>query len=215
MSWIENMSSASLNQAAGICLCAYLLGCFTAGYYLVRVMAGRDIRDIGSGSVGARNVSRVLGRKGFLLTVLFDFGKGAFVIWGARHFTADTRLVALAMLAVVVGHVWPMPLRFRGGKGMATILGALLVYDPKLAFVFAIVFVCLLAGLRKTTLPGLFALTCVPIASLLLSQTPAKVVLLSITAGVVLLAHRKNLHEEFSQLARRHADQPQTGHTRL
>ena len=206
MLWIENLRYVNWNQAGGFCLLAYMLGCFTSGYYLVRWMTGNDLRELGSGSVGARNVARVLGKTGFFATVLCDCGKGAFTVWAARHFTTDDRLVALAMLSVVVGHIWPAQLRFHGGKGMATSLGALVVYDWQLAFCFVILFLCLFAGLRKTTLPGLFALACLPIAAVLLDRGPTAAALLSLLAALVLVAHRKNLVEQFSQMAaRRHS----------
>src|SRR5512135_2701540 len=139
MPWMDQLRSANWGQASGIAVAAYLLGCITTGYYLVRLRLRQDLRDLGSGSVGARNVGRLLGRPGFLLTVLGDFGKGALAVWAARHFTTDDRLVALAMLAVVAGHVWPVQLCFRGGKGMATALGALLVYDWQLALACALI----------------------------------------------------------------------------
>jgi glycerol-3-phosphate acyltransferase PlsY len=209
MSWIDNLHSANWNQAGVICLFAYVLGCFTSGYYLVRWFADKDIRAIGSGSVGARNVSRVLGKKGFLLTVLFDTTKGMLAVQVARHFTTDDRFVLLAMVAVVIGHIWPVQLRFHGGKGMATSLGSLIIYDLQLALTFAVLFVCFVAWQRKTVLPGLFALACVPLAGMLLGHTPSKVILLSIWAGMVLLAHRKNLMEEFFQLATRRRQHPE------
>lgn len=208
MFWMEHLNSANWIQAGRMGLCAYLLGCVTAGYYLVRFLAGRDIREMGSGSVGAKNVNRALGRGGFLLTALFDFGKGALVAWAAPQFTGDERLVVMAMLAVVAGHIWPVQLRFRGGKGMATSLGALLVFDPLLAGLFAALFLCLFALLRKTVLPGLGALACVPPAAMFLGHDPTNVVLLSFLAGIVLVAHRKNMAEELSQLAPRRHSQP-------
>ena len=213
MSWIDYLQSANWDQASRIFLTAYVLGCFTAGYYLVRLRAGRDIRDVGSGSVGARNVSRVLGKSGFFLTVLFDSGKGALAVWAARHLTTDDRLVAMAMLVVVLGHVWPVQLKFRGGKGMATSLGALLVYDPRLALTFAAVFLCLAALTHRTILPSLFAMASVPFASVWMGHSHAKVTCLSLLAALVFIAHRKNIIEEFSQwAARRHVhpkpDQP-------
>jgi glycerol-3-phosphate acyltransferase PlsY len=209
MSWIEHFRSANWNHASGIFICAYLLGCFTSGYYLVRWVTGRDIRAMGSGSVGARNVSRVLGRKGFFTTVTFDFLKGMLAVWAARHFTPDDRLILFAMIGVVVGHVWPVQLRFHGGKGMATSLGSLLAYDPQLSIAFAVLFLCLFACLRRTVLPALFAITCVPLASLFLDHVPARVILLSLWAGIVLLAHRKNLMDEFSLFAERREQQPE------
>ncbi|HHY85090.1 MAG TPA: glycerol-3-phosphate acyltransferase [Verrucomicrobia bacterium] len=210
MSWIEHFRSANWNHASGIFLCAYILGCFASGYYLVRWLTGRDIREIGSGSVGARNVGRILGKTGFLSTVAFDLTKGILAVWAARQFTADDRLVVIAMIGVVIGHVWPVQLRFHGGKGMATSLGSLLVFDAQLAVAFAALFLALFACLRRTVLPGLFALACVPLASLLLDQAPARVILLSVWAGLVLLAHRKNLMDEFSLFAERreHAVEP-------
>jgi glycerol-3-phosphate acyltransferase PlsY len=210
MSWIEDLRSANWNQAGGLCFFAYLLGCFTAGYYLVRLLADKDLREIGSGSVGSRNVSRVLGKPGFFLTLFFDFGKGALAVWTARHFTADDRVVALTMLAVVAGHIWPAQLRWRGGKGMATSLGALLVYDPQLAFTYAVLFLCLSAAMRRVVLPSLCALACLPLASLLLGHTHTKIVLVSVLAGLVVIAHRKNLAEEFSQWAARRHLHPKT-----
>jgi acyl phosphate:glycerol-3-phosphate acyltransferase len=210
MSWMQDLRSANWNQAAGLCLFAYILGCITAGYYLVRLHTEQDIRLIGSGSVGARNVSRVLGKPGFFLTLLFDFGKGALVVWTVRHFTTDDRLVALSMLAVVAGHIWPAQLRFRGGKGMATFLGAFLVYDPQLALTYGVLFLCLSAVLRRIVVPAACALACLPLASVLLGHSHAKVVLISILAGLVLIGHRKNLAEEFSQWAARRHLHPKT-----
>jgi glycerol-3-phosphate acyltransferase PlsY len=215
MSWIEDLLSANWNQAGGLCLLAYLLGCFTAGYYLVRLLADKDIREIGSGSVGARNVSRVLGKTGFFLTLFCDLGKGALAVWTARYFTGDDRLAALAMLAVVAGHIWPMQLRFQGGKGMATSLGALLVYDPQLAVTFGVLFVCLMASMRRVVLPSLIALAFLPLAGLLLGHTHTKIVLLSVLAGLVVIAHRKNLAEEMPHAPGRRPLRPKPDRSRL
>ena len=204
MPWMEQLRSADWPRASCIGLAAYALGCCTTGYYLVRWRTGQDIREAGSGNVGARNVSRLLGWRGFLATVLGDFGKGALAVWGARHFTTDERLVVLAMLGVVAGHLWPVQLRFRGGKGMATSLGALLVCDYQLALAFAFLFAGAFAVLRRTVVPGLFALACVPFASLFLRRGAAEVAGSAMLAGLVLLAHRKNLAAEIALwLARR------------
>jgi glycerol-3-phosphate acyltransferase PlsY len=214
MTWIENLRSANWHQAVALCFFAYLLGCFTAGYYLVRCFTGKDVREIGSGSVGARNVNRVLGAGGFLFTLLFDFGKGALAVFAARHFTADDSLVAMVILAVVAGHVWPAQLRFHGGKGMATALGCLTVYDPRLAVTFAVLFLCLFVLMRKTVLPGLLALVGVPLAGKLLDHSSAEVIELSILAGLVLFAHRKNIFEETSELVPHRDEETKTDHSR-
>jgi acyl phosphate:glycerol-3-phosphate acyltransferase len=201
--WQEHLQLAQWIGAGRVGLAAYLFGCFTSGYYLVRYWTGQDIRAVGSGSVGARNVGRVLGRPGFFLTAIGDFAKGALVVWGARVFTHDDCLVAVSMLAVVVGHVWPFQLRLQGGKGMATSLGALCVYDFRLAATFAVLFVagCLL--LRKTLVPSLSALACLPFVAAFLGQDsfsvgydPVKAISLWLLASVVLLAHRSNIMKE-------------------
>ena len=208
MPWIEQLRSVNWSEAGGVFLTAYALGCFTTGYYLVRLHLGQDIHDSGSGSVGARNVGRLLGWQGFLVTVLGDFGKGALAVWAARHFTTDDRLVLLAMLAVVAGHVWPVQLLFRGGKGMATALGALLVYDYQLALAVALLFASAFVALRKTVLPGLFALACLPLVSGYLAHGPAEVAGTAALAGLVLAAHRRNLVTEISHFLDRRTVQP-------
>ncbi len=204
MTWVDYLRSANWNQASAIGFCAYALGCFAAGYYLVRSRLGEDIRELGSGSVGARNVGRILGKTGFLVTLICDFGKGGLAVWAARHFTTDERIVAAAMVAVVAGHIWPMQLRFHGGKGMATSLGALLVFDPKLALIYCALFLGAFVLQWRTVLPGLFALICLPLVALFLGQDRIEVVLITFMSGLVLFAHRKNIADEiFSLIGRR------------
>ena len=206
---MEQLRSANWSQAGCIALAAYLLGCFTTGYYLVRLRLGQDIRELGSGSVGARNVGRQLGWQGFLLTVLGDSGKGALAVWAARYFTTDDRLVLVAMVTVVVGHVWPVQLHLRGGKGMATSLGALIVYDYRLALIFALLFAAVFSTLRRTVLPGLFALACLPLTSWYLARCPSELVGTTVLTGLVLLAHRRNLVTELSQFLDRRNIHPE------
>lgn len=210
MVWIEQLQSANWVEAGRISLSAYLLGCCTTGYYLVRSRTGQDIRELGSGSVGARNVSRVLGWSGFVVTLLGDFTKGAFAVWGARLLSNDPHLADFAMLAVVAGHIWPAQLRFRGGKGMATSLGALCVFDFHLALAFGFLFGIGFALMRKTILPGLFAFACLPLVSAWFALSPGssadypgKVLTISVLTSIVLLAHRRNLLEEILRLMER------------
>jgi len=211
MPWIEQLRSANWSLVSGIALTAYLLGCFTAGYYVVRLRLGCDIRDSGSGSVGARNVGRLLGWQGFLLTLLGDFGKGALAVWLALRCATDEWPVVIGMLAVVAGHVWPAQLRFRGGKGMATSLGALLLYDFQLALVFALLFAAAFAALRKTVLPGLLAMASLPAVSWYLKHDPTEALGVSTLAALVLIAHRANLMNEISRLLDRRNLSPKHG----
>src|ERR1700691_1629571 len=101
MEWNEHWDLVNVFRAAA-CVCgAYLIGCFTTGYYLVRWRTGGDIREMGSGSAGARNVGRVLGKLGFFVTVTGDFLKGILAVWLARSFSNDDFSAALAVPAVV------------------------------------------------------------------------------------------------------------------
>ncbi|MEJ7653493.1 MAG: glycerol-3-phosphate acyltransferase [Chloroflexia bacterium] len=102
--------------AAPLVLAAYLVGCFSTGYYLGRWTSGSDVRASGSGSSGARNVARTLGPAGAALTLLGRFRKGALVAWAPGLLGYDEWAVAAAMVAVVAGHVWPAQLRFAEAK---------------------------------------------------------------------------------------------------
>ena len=203
MVWLEQLRVTNWGEMSLGLIGVYLLGCFTTGYYLVRTIKDLDIRTVGSGSVGARNVSRVLGQTGFLVTTLGDALKGALAVWLVRHFFAADRVATLAVIAVVAGHVWPLQLRLRGGKGVATSIGALLVYDWRLVVVYVAVFACGVAGARKTILPGLFAFVCLPAAGFWLHRDGFELAALTLLAGVVVFAHRTNLVEEIPALAAR------------
>ncbi len=180
---------------------AYALGCLTTGYYLVRAVKGVDIRAEGSGAVGARNVSRVLGKSGFVVTTLGDACKGALAVWAAHRFFHDEYITALALLAVTAGHIWPVQLRFRGGKGIATSLGALCIYDWRLAAAYLVLFATGVALARKTVLPGLAAFVGLPAAALWLNHNWFQISALILLAALIVYAHRANLREEFSSLA--------------
>ncbi len=188
MAWVEQIQSVNILHTLACLAGAYALGCVGTGYYLVRAQTGRDLRKVGSGSIGARNVGRVLGRSGFCVTLLADFAKGA--------------------LAVTVGHVWPVPLGFRGGKGVATSLGGLLVYDWQSALIYATAFAVLFALMRRTILPGLFAYLVLPFTVWWFRQDGVQVALVSGLIGVVWFAHRQNLITEIRELARYRSAEP-------
>lgn len=203
MAWTEQMQSVGALETLGCVLGAYALGCFATGYYMVRARTGRDIRECESGSTGARNVSRVLGKAGFVITFLGDFGKGALAVWAVRHFSGSNLLAAVSAVCVVAGHIWPITLRFHGGKGAATSLGALLVYAPQLTLALLI---CCLPGvimLRKLTLPGMVAFASLPAVSYWLHHDPVEATLLGVLAVLVIFAHRQNLLKEFAGFAGR------------
>jgi glycerol-3-phosphate acyltransferase PlsY len=200
MSWLEQLRTVDLGDAGIAALGAYVLGCFATGYYLVRALRGQDIRTLESGNIGARNVGRVLGRGGFIITTLGDVLKGMLAVWAAQKFFPDGRLMSVALLAVVAGHIWPAQLRFCGGKGVATSIGALAIYDWRLLVVFAVVFGCGYLMSHRTVLPGLFAFLCLPGAEYWLRPDGFRLLALTLLAGLILFAHRKNLLKEIPML---------------
>jgi glycerol-3-phosphate acyltransferase PlsY len=215
MAWLEQIRALDWGQAGLIALGAYILGCFTTGYYLVRTVKGIDIRTVESGSVGARNVGRVLGKSGFIFTTVGDVAKGVFAVWGAQKLDSHPEIVALALLAVVAGHIWPAQLRFHGGKGVATSLGALGIYDWRLLMVYLALFACGYLVVRKSTLPGLFAFACLPFAVFGFVHDWTKASALGVLALMVLFAHRANLMQEIPALANRRRDASKSEHPEL
>lgn len=179
---------------------SYVLGCFTAGYYWTRWKTGKDIRGMGSGNVGARNVGRVVGRAGFLITFLLDFGKGVLAVAGAIYFQLGPEAVIASMLAVAVGHNWPVQLHFKGGKGIAVSLGALLAYDPFIILCLVVIFLPVFAIVRMFTLSGMLAFTLAPLGGFLCGLEKEGVAAVSILAVLALVTHRRNLRKELARL---------------
>jgi glycerol-3-phosphate acyltransferase PlsY len=175
---------------------SYAMGCVTAGYYLVRLRTGQDIRKYGSGSVGARNVARRLGQFGFITTFLLDVVKGALAVGTARFFQLSEPGLALSVLAVVLGHVWPVQLKFKGGKGLSPALGALLLYDYVIVLAQLGVFLVVYAVTRSSLIGVVFAYAMTPVAGLAFGQSMCNVAVLSLLAVLVLFTHRMNLREE-------------------
>lgn len=199
----RELSLASPIWALAAVVAAYLLGCFSTGYLYYKWRTGGDIRDFGSGNAGARNVGRALGAKGFWVTFLGDFGKGMLATGVARWLKLDPWIVAGVLVAVVAGHNWPAPLNFRGGKGMATAGGAVLMLDWTLTACSAAAFIVIWCVLRRTTLSGLLACVIAPVLLWFFKPEPALVAGASILALEVLIAHHTNMREELIRLGLR------------
>lgn len=113
-----------MNQTWVIPVVAYLLGSIPFGLVIVKVLGGRDIREVGSGNIGAANVARNAGRFAGILTLLLDAGKGYLAVWLAAHWTRENiRWMMVAAIFAVLGHMFTFWLNFHGGKGVATGLG--------------------------------------------------------------------------------------------
>ncbi|MCF7816843.1 MAG: glycerol-3-phosphate acyltransferase [Kiritimatiellales bacterium] len=180
-------------------LIAYLLGGICSGYYLVRCVDGTDVREQGSGGVGARNVGRLLGRPGFVFTLLGDGLKGVLAVMLARSFGIAAPAVSLALVAVIAGHVWPPQLQFRGGRGISTAIGAYLAYDPWLALLLLGIVAVLMGCRRGFILSGLAAFLVLPPVAYVLDFPGHTVAALAGASAIILFAHRERLRQVFGE----------------
>ena len=168
----------------------YLLGAVPFGLILTRLTGAGDLRTIGSGNIGATNVLRT-GRKGLAAaTLLLDMAKGAAAVLMGSRFGEGLGL--LGGVAAFVGHCYPVWLRFRGGKGVATMLGVALAIAWPAGLIFAAVWLGALALTRMSSVGGMAAALSAPIAAFMLDDAAKGVMLLAL-ALIVLWRHRENL----------------------
>ena len=173
------------------CLFGYLLGSIPFGLLLTRFAGAGDIRGIGSGNIGATNVLRT-GRKGLAAaTLLLDGVKGAAAVLIAG-WLAGTDIAMLAGLAAVLGHLFPVWLRFKGGKGVATALGVLIAAAWPVGLVACAVWLVVAAIARRSSLASLVAVASAPLTGLILKDF--SVVKLALTIAVlVFVRHQANI----------------------
>ncbi len=180
--------------AALLVLAGYLLGSISFALWLVRWRTGSDIREVGSGNAGATNVLRAHGKALAVAVALLDVAKGTAAVLVVRLVTADPRYAAAAALAAVLGHVFPLYSGFRGGKGVATAVGAFLALAPLATVICLAVFLLVVAVSRYVSLGSVVAIVLLPPAAGLLFHAPRAVVAAAAaTAVVVVFKHIDNL----------------------
>ena len=179
--------NSSLLLALGI---GYLLGSIPFGLLLAMAGGKGDIRDIGSGNIGATNVLRTGSKPLAALTLLLDAAKGALAVWLAQRYFPGFEAHAAA--GALVGHLYPVWLRFKGGKGVATLLGILVPLLPMAALVYAVVWVGLLLVLRISSVAGIAAAASAPISAAVLGEQ-GRFPLLLVFAILVVWKHHQNI----------------------
>ena len=168
----------------------YMLGAIPFGLLLTRMAGGGDIRSIGSGNIGATNVLRT-GKKWLAaITLLLDIGKGVAAVFLAEAIYPGT--APYAALGAFVGHLYPVWLGFKGGKGVATLLGISLALNVTIGLIFAAVWLAVAFIFRYSSLAGILAAVATPIAALVLGAEPLAPVFV-ITALLVIAKHRANI----------------------
>lgn len=175
----------------GAFVLGYVLGSIPFGLVLTRMFGGPDIRSIGSGNIGATNVLRT-GRKGLAAaTLLFDMLKGTVAVLAARYFLGEPAAIA-AGLGAFFGHLFPLWLGFKGGKGVATFIGVLLGFSWQAVIIYAAIWVLIAFVTRYSSLSGLIACAATPAILWTLDlPTPAK--LFFVLALLVFITHRGNI----------------------
>lgn len=179
---------------------AYVLGSVPFGYLIVKERTGVDVRSVGSGNVGATNVLRVAGKLPAAGVLLMDMAKGCFPVLLGRVMGAPPWILAAIAFAAVVGHVFPVFLSFRGGKGVATALGAFIALAPTATVTSAAVFLFLVVWRRYVSLGSVVAVGSFPVWAYMFGKLgwmtmdwlPVSIAGLA-TAVVVLIKHRTNL----------------------
>lgn len=181
---------------------SYLLGSIPFGYLLVRVFRGEDVRQSGSGNIGATNVARkspILG----VLTLLLDALKGSAAVGLAWHLSPRIaggllpyQTMAMAALLAVLGHMFPVWLKFRGGKGVATGLGCFIVIAPKAVLVAAGIFVVVVAVSRYVSLGSIIAVASFPLLVYAMhgyGNSPLALTFMSVTSLLIITKHHENI----------------------
>jgi glycerol-3-phosphate acyltransferase PlsY len=175
-------------------LFAYLLGSLPTALVVVRLFTGDDVRRRGSGNVGATNALRAAGWKAGVVVTVIDVAKGAVPVWLMRLYNPESVWIAAAMLAAVLGHCYPVWLRFRGGKGVATGFGSFLVIAPLSALAALALWFVVLVIWRWVSLASMVASASFPMI-LKLIDNPDLVTLIAVSAAAVLiiLRHGSNI----------------------
>jgi acyl phosphate:glycerol-3-phosphate acyltransferase len=174
-------------------LFSYLLGAVPFGFIVYYLTERKDIRSEGSGNIGATNVLRTKGKSAAIITLFLDIAKGALpVLYGLKHFDSPVIVIA-GGVAAILGHLFPVYIKFKGGKGIATFLGVFLVYYFPAALIFGITFIITVYFTRYISAGSIAAVIAVFFA-ILFSHVVEVSILVSIIAVLLTLRHSDNIH---------------------
>jgi acyl phosphate:glycerol-3-phosphate acyltransferase len=174
---------------------AYFLGAIPFGYLLVKWTTGGDVRAGGSGNIGATNVLRTTGRIAGIATLLLDIGKGYLAVWiAARLSDHNVFTMSVAALAVMAGHAYPVFLKFKGGKAVASFVGAFLCLTPLALGAVLVVFVVVVAWTRHISMGSIVGAVTFPLAIWLMNKD-LTMLAAGVIAGVfIIYKHSSNIH---------------------
>ena len=176
---------------------AYVLGSVPTGY-LMGAWMGVDVRAVGSGNIGATNVARVVGKRQGILTLATDVAKGLIPVIAAFQFGFAPAAAALVGTAAFLGHLYPVFLKFRGGKGVATALGVYAGLAPMVSLVLIVIFAAVALASRIVSLGSMVAALAAPVILWFFSYPPPVIGLSALIAAMIILRHRGNLRRLFA-----------------
>lgn len=174
---------------------AYLLGSIPFGLLVVRLMSGEDVRQSGSGNIGATNVLRTTGVKAGVLTLLLDIAKGFCAVWLASILTGGSVLwMSFAALSVMIGHAFSVWLKFQGGKAVATFVGAFAYLAPIPLLAVLLIFVMLVARTRHLSIGSVVAAGLFPVGCWMILHPPWPVLFAAVVSAVLVIwRHQSNI----------------------
>jgi glycerol-3-phosphate acyltransferase PlsY len=172
---------------------AYFMGSIPVGVVVARFLGGADPRTMGSGNIGATNVGRAAGKAAGIITLIGDCLKGLLPTLFAFQFFPSVQVIGLTGFAAFLGHIFPIFLRFKGGKGVATALGVFLVVSPIATLLSGLVFILLLLIFKHVSLGSISAAVSMPILLGFLPSSKAFAPLGAMVAVIVILKHTENI----------------------
>ena len=181
-----------------VAVASYLIGSIPTGYIIVKLKTGNDIRNIGSGSTGATNVKRVLGKKWFFTVMLLDAFKGALPVICAKilaHYTADELgiLAVVASIFVIIGHSKPVFLQFKGGKSVASGVGTILALNIFAGLAIAVIWAIITFFTRYVSVGSIIALILSPFLMYFLKNPICYTIYCAVAAIYIVYLHRENI----------------------
>lgn len=174
---------------------SYFIGCFCTAYYYGMIIKGIDLRKFGSGNLGATNSGRVLGRRSFIIVLAFDFFKGFLVVMIGKVFNFGENIIIIAMYSVVIGHIFPIQLKFKGGKGVATFLGILTSYNYFYSIILILIFIPLYCTNKKFTKSGIMSMVLLPIIAIFIKYPfgLGDIIKIFPLICIIIIKHKENI----------------------
>jgi glycerol-3-phosphate acyltransferase PlsY len=172
---------------------AYLIGSIPSGLIAVRLIGGKDPRKAGSGNIGATNVSRTSGKAAGIVTLIGDALKGALPVYVVTTLTPDIMIASITALLAFLGHLFPIYLKFKGGKGVATALGIMLVISPIAIALSVLIFVILVLITRYVSIGSMGAAIAMPVTLSFIGGDKYYILLTGVIATLIIVKHTANI----------------------